>query len=127
MKAVVLEETKMLSIRDIDIQEMVGPDDVRIKISRVGICGSDIHYYLHGAIGPYVVRDPMVLGHEASGTLITIFRYANFYPRALSLLGEGQLDIKPLITDVFPFERSISAFEYAAQMEPSSIKVQIEF
>ena len=72
MKALVLEETRRLSIRDIDINEDVGSDDVRIKISHVGICGSDIHYYLHGAIGPYVVREPMVLGHEASGTIIEV-------------------------------------------------------
>jgi len=38
----------------------------------VGICGSDVHYYRHGAIGPFVVKHPMVLGHEASGTVIEI-------------------------------------------------------
>ncbi len=38
----------------------------------MGICGSDVHYYTHGAIGPFVVRDPMILGHEASGTVIEV-------------------------------------------------------
>ncbi len=38
----------------------------------VGICGSDVHYYTHGAIGQFVVRAPMVLGHEASGTIIEV-------------------------------------------------------
>jgi len=33
----------------------------------VGICGSDIHYWVNGAIGDFVVRAPMVIGHEASG------------------------------------------------------------
>jgi len=50
----------------------VGPHDVRIKIHTVGICGSDVHYYQHGAIGPFVVRAPMVLGHEASGTVVEV-------------------------------------------------------
>ena len=38
----------------------------------VGICGSDVHYYTHGKIGPFVVREPMVLGHEASGTVVEV-------------------------------------------------------
>jgi D-xylulose reductase len=38
----------------------------------VGICGSDVHYYTHGAIGPFVVREPMVLGHEASGVVVEV-------------------------------------------------------
>ncbi|MEX0744269.1 MAG: NAD(P)-dependent alcohol dehydrogenase, partial [Phycisphaeraceae bacterium] len=36
----------------------------------VGVCGSDVHYYTHGRIGPFVVREPMVLGHEAAGTVL---------------------------------------------------------
>lgn len=50
----------------------MGPDDVRIAIHTVGVCGSDVHYYTHGAIGSYIVRQPMVLGHEASGTIVEI-------------------------------------------------------
>ena len=72
MKALVLKETKKLAIMDIDIKESLGPDDVRIKIHTVGICGSDVHYYLHGRIGPFIIKEPMVLGHEASGTIIEI-------------------------------------------------------
>ena len=70
MKALVLEEKGKISYRDIDIQESVGPDDVRIKIHSVGICGSDVHYYQFGKIGNFVVTEPMVLGHEASGTVL---------------------------------------------------------
>ncbi len=72
MQALVLEETKKLSLRDIDIEETLGPHDVRIAIHTVGICGSDVHYYEHGRIGPFVVEQPMVLGHEASGTVIEV-------------------------------------------------------
>ena len=72
MKALVLKETKKLAIMDIDIKESVGPDDVLIKIHTVGICGSDVHYYEYGRIGPFIVKEPMVLGHEASGTVIEI-------------------------------------------------------
>jgi D-xylulose reductase len=72
MKALVLEKAKQLKLRDIHIEEPLGTADVRIKIRTVGICGSDVHYYQHGAIGPFVVKQPMVLGHEASGTVIEI-------------------------------------------------------
>jgi D-xylulose reductase len=72
MKALVLEKTKMISLRDIDIEETLTPYDVRIKMNSVGICGSDVHYYLHGAIGPFIVKEPMVLGHEGSGTVIEV-------------------------------------------------------
>ncbi len=70
MKALVLEPNRTLSLRDIEIQETLGPRDVRIAIRNVGICGSDIHYYRHGQIGPFVVKEPMVLGHEASGVVL---------------------------------------------------------
>ncbi|WP_404402857.1 NAD(P)-dependent alcohol dehydrogenase [Pelagibacterium halotolerans] len=70
MKALVLERVRALSLRDIDIPSELGPDDVRIAIDTVGICGSDVHYFTHGRIGPYVVNEPMVLGHEAAGTII---------------------------------------------------------
>ncbi len=70
MKAVVLERKDLIRIRDIDLPDSLGPGDVRVAIHTVGICGSDVHYYEHGAIGQFVVREPMVLGHEASGTVV---------------------------------------------------------
>lgn len=70
MQALVLEEKARLALRDFDIPGTMGPRDVRIRTHTVGICGSDVHYYTHGRIGPFVVTAPMVLGHEASGTVI---------------------------------------------------------
>ncbi len=72
MKAFILEKKGELAIRDIDIQEELGPDDVRIAPKFVGICGSDVHYYTHGHIGDFIVHEPMVLGHEASGEVIEV-------------------------------------------------------
>ena len=69
MQALVLESTRHLNLREIEIAEPPGPHDVRIRIHTVGVCGSDVHYYRHGAIGPFVVRAPMVLGHEAAGVV----------------------------------------------------------
>jgi D-xylulose reductase len=70
MKALVLEAVKKLSLRDFPISEKTGPDDVKIQIKACGICGSDIHYYTEGAIGDFVVREPMILGHEAAGVIV---------------------------------------------------------
>ncbi len=72
MRAIVLEKTKKLAVRDVKIDEPLGPHDVRIAIRNVGVCGSDVHYYQHGRIGPFVVTEPMVLGHEAAGTVVEI-------------------------------------------------------
>jgi len=72
MKALVLEEKGVLALRDIDLPLAVGASELKIKIHTVGVCGSDVHYYTHGAIGPYVLREPMVLGHEAAGTVIEV-------------------------------------------------------
>ena len=71
-QAVVLEEVGKLSLRDIDVSEPFTADDVRIDIKSVGICGSDVHYYKHGVIGPFVVNQPMILGHEASGVVAEV-------------------------------------------------------
>ena len=70
MKALVLEKTDELSLRDIEVNETLGEYDVEIAVKAVGICGSDVHYYKHGRIGDYVVTDPMILGHEAAGEVI---------------------------------------------------------
>src|SRR3954447_11829041 len=49
-----------------------GPTQVLIEVGAVGICGSDVHYFDHGRIADFVVREPLVLGHEASGTIRAI-------------------------------------------------------
>src|SRR5882724_9778865 len=48
-----------------------GPGEVVVAVRSVGVCGSDVHYYQHGRIGDFVVRSPLVLGHEASGRIVT--------------------------------------------------------
>jgi L-idonate 5-dehydrogenase len=46
-----------------------GPGEVRLRIERGGICGSDLHYYHAGGFGAVRLREPMVLGHEAAGVV----------------------------------------------------------
>ena len=49
-----------------------GPGEVLVRVASVGVCGSDVHYYDHGRIGQYVVEQPLVLGHEASGVVTAL-------------------------------------------------------
>src|ERR1019366_6411709 len=44
-------------------------DQLRIKVSFVGVCGSDLHYYYEGANGAFIVKEPLVPGHEISGVV----------------------------------------------------------
>lgn len=67
--AAVLHGTGDLRIEDRPVPEP-GPSEVLVQVRSVGICGSDVHYYEHGRIGDFVVRDPMVLGHEAGGVVV---------------------------------------------------------
>lgn len=72
VRALVLERQHELALREIELPLDVGPGQVRIAIHTVGVCGSDVHYYTHGKIGPFVVNAPMVLGHEAAGTVVEV-------------------------------------------------------
>jgi len=47
-----------------------GPGEVLLALAAGGICGSDLHYYQDGGFGPIRVREPIILGHEASGTVL---------------------------------------------------------
>jgi L-iditol 2-dehydrogenase len=64
------------SVGDITLEERPVPtcanDEVLVKVSSVGVCGSDVHYYQHGRIGDYVVSAPLVLGHEVSGVIVAV-------------------------------------------------------
>jgi len=52
-----------------DGQAELGPTDVEMRLGAGGICGSDLHYYQHGRVGAFVVREPLIPGHEVSGTV----------------------------------------------------------
>jgi L-idonate 5-dehydrogenase len=46
-------------------------DEAVIEVQYGGICGSDLHYWLHGAAGESILKAPLVLGHEISGTVVS--------------------------------------------------------
>lgn len=50
----------------------VGAGEVLVQLGAGGICGSDIHYYFEGRNGSFVIREPLIPGHEASGVVAGI-------------------------------------------------------
>jgi L-iditol 2-dehydrogenase len=65
-----MRAARLHGIRDMRLEEIPrpepGPGEVLLQVASVGVCGSDVHYYLEGRIGDAVVTDPMMLGHEFS-------------------------------------------------------------
>ena len=70
MKAMMLTGIRKMEIKEIAEPVLVNPNDVKIKMSVVGICGSDIHYYTQGQIGSQVVEYPFAVGHEGAGVVV---------------------------------------------------------
>uniref|UniRef100_A0A915DI02 Sorbitol dehydrogenase n=1 Tax=Ditylenchus dipsaci TaxID=166011 RepID=A0A915DI02_9BILA len=63
-------------INDIRMEQwpvpVANPNQLLIRVHTVGICGSDVHYVTAGHIGPFVVKEPMILGHESSGVVLGV-------------------------------------------------------
>ncbi|MDQ4008737.1 MAG: NAD(P)-dependent alcohol dehydrogenase [Actinomycetota bacterium] len=69
MRAAVLQAPHRIALEERPVPTP-GPAEVLVRVRSVGLCGSDVHYYEHGRIGAYVVREPLVLGHEPSGEVV---------------------------------------------------------
>ncbi|VDN34535.1 unnamed protein product [Gongylonema pulchrum] len=48
------------------------PGQLLIRVHTVGICGTDVHFWTHGEIGPFKPAKPMILGHESSGIVASL-------------------------------------------------------
>jgi L-iditol 2-dehydrogenase len=70
MKAMMLTGIRQMEMKNIPEPLLIKSKDVKIKISVVGICGSDIHYYTQGQIGSQVVQYPFTVGHEGAGIVV---------------------------------------------------------
>lgn len=71
MRAVVLHPPRELRLEERPIPTITA-DQVLVRIRAVGVCGSDVHYWHSGRIGPVVVEGPMILGHECAGELVEV-------------------------------------------------------
>ncbi|MEI7633204.1 MAG: alcohol dehydrogenase catalytic domain-containing protein [bacterium] len=69
MKAVLWEAKRLFAIRDL-ADPSPAPNEVLIRLTRAGICGSDMHLYRDGRIGPLTIEKPFIIGHECAGRVI---------------------------------------------------------
>ena len=69
MKSVALTGLNQMELREVPDPSIQTETDVLLKIEKVGICGSDVHYYETGRIGEQIVEYPFVVGHECSATV----------------------------------------------------------
>ena len=72
MKAAVLTALRQMEFRDVSDPTIEKDNEVLLKIERVGVCGSDVHYYETGRIGRQIVEYPFIIGHECSATVKAI-------------------------------------------------------
>lgn len=70
MKAMMLTGIRQMELFDIPEPFIKGLKDVKIKMSVLGVCGSDIHYYTQGRIGSQIVEYPFAVGHEGAGVVV---------------------------------------------------------
>lgn len=71
MRASLLVAENTLEIQERPVPT-AGRGEVLIEVASVGVCGSDVHYYRDMRAGTFVVEEPMVLGHEASGRIVAV-------------------------------------------------------
>ncbi|KAG1871146.1 chaperonin 10-like protein [Suillus tomentosus] len=60
-------------ILDTEIQQKpvpeIGANEILVEVKKTGICGTDVHFLVHGSVGDFIVVKPMVLGHESAGVV----------------------------------------------------------
>jgi len=61
---------RAMEIHEVPDPVLTGPYDVLLKMTVVGVCGSDIHYYTQGKIGSQVVSYPFPVGHEGAAIVV---------------------------------------------------------
>ncbi|KAK1409169.1 hypothetical protein QVD17_35694 [Tagetes erecta] len=63
----------LLGIKNLQIQPYnlppLGPNDVKVQIKTLGICGSDVHHFKNMRVANFIVKKPMVIGHECAGII----------------------------------------------------------
>ncbi len=81
-----------MEIMDIPDPKIKNPGDVLIKMGIVGVCGSDVHYYLTGRIGSQIVKFPFPVGHEGAGTIYKVG------PAVKKLKADDRIAIEPAVS-----------------------------
>jgi len=70
---------------------------------------------------------PIVAAIAKEIDFLTIFRYANIFPKAISLVASGRVRLEELVTRRFRFGDIREAFEFAAAKSPTTMKVMVNW
>ena len=70
MKIALLSNKKKFEVINKKINKKLKNDEVLVKISGTGICGSDLHFFRNGALGSVPPQFPLSLGHETAGVIV---------------------------------------------------------
>jgi L-iditol 2-dehydrogenase len=95
MKAMKLTGIRQMKMMEVPTPQIEKSNDVLIKMTRVGVCGSDVHYFATGQIGSQVVTFPYTVGHEGAGIVEAV--------------GNGVKDIK--VGDRIAVEPAVPCFD----------------
>lgn len=92
-----MKSMKLTGLRRMEMAEVPEPHiredhDVKIRMLRVGVCGSDIHYYTTGRIGSQVVEYPFTVGHEGAGVV------AEIGPKVTKVKPGDRIAIEPAVS-----------------------------
>lgn len=71
MNAAILDKPFSIDVNEIKIP-VPKKNEALVRVRCIGICGSDVHYYEYGKIGRYVVKQPLILGHELAGDVVEV-------------------------------------------------------
>lgn len=71
MRASVLTAAQKITLEERRRPEPAA-DEVLVEVTAVGVCGSDAHFWHDGVLGEWVVREPLVLGHESAGRIVAV-------------------------------------------------------
>src|ERR1700746_3582178 len=72
MRSVVVHAPLDLRVETMSSAQSLGAGEVKVSLAAGGICGSDLHYYQHGGFGTIRLKEPMILGREVAGTVVTV-------------------------------------------------------
>ena len=71
MKALLIHAAHDLRLEEV-AEPQYAANEVLVRLGAGGICGSDLHYFAHGGVGDFKLREPMTLGHEVAGEVVAV-------------------------------------------------------
>ncbi len=71
MRASVLTKPQVLELQTRPLPRL-DADQVLVRVTAVGVCGSDVHFYTDGMLGDFILDGPIVLGHECAGVIVGV-------------------------------------------------------